>query len=85
MKETKVDQFNKDSDTSNEFQVTDGLRNSNTRTAYIHLAGELASADLDAAQNFQTELAKIIEEGGYVPHQTFNTLSTVWHTGMWSY
>lgn len=38
----------------------------------VKITGEAASADLKAATAFPKELEKIIEDGGYCPHQVFN-------------
>ncbi|KAL6418245.1 hypothetical protein ACFW04_012246 [Cataglyphis niger] len=42
----------------------------------IKFQGEQVSADAEAAQNYKLELARIINEGGYSPHQIFNADET---------
>lgn len=42
----------------------------------IQIRGESASADEQACANYPEKLKKIIEEGGYSPHQIFNADET---------
>ena len=51
-------------------QAKDGSRI--RQCLHIKLTGELSFADQEAAENFPTEVGKIIEAWGYIPDQVSN-------------
>ena len=52
------------------------LENHSFVASNIKFQGEQVSADAEAAENYKLELARIINEGGYSPHQIFNADET---------
>ena len=53
----------------NRFKARNNLHN-------VKVSGEVASADLKAAEEFPGKLAEIIHQGGYTPQQIFNVDET---------